>query len=88
MIRAIVESADPRLTVASHRLEAWLEPVQKAVPCPICSPGGAGTRSLRGMSSRTGHFAVCTNWNGGDGCDYTQPCCGACGTGVLVRVPR
>jgi DNA helicase-4 len=85
--RAVVESADPRLTVASHRLEAWLEPVRKAVPCPSCSPGGAGTGRLRGMSGRTGHFAVCTNWNGGDGCEYTQPSCGACGTGMLVEVP-
>ena len=83
--RAIVESADPRLTVASHRLEAWLEPVRKAVPCPSRSPGGAGTGRLRGMSGRTGRFAVCTNWNGGDGCDYTLPSCGACGTGMLVK---
>ena len=40
--RAIIESEDPRLTVASHPLEAWLERVQEAVPCPSCSRGGAG----------------------------------------------
>ena len=40
---------------------------------------------LRGMSGRTGHFAGCTNWNGGDGCDYTLPSCGACGTGMPVK---
>ena len=87
--RAIIESADPRLTAAPHRLETWLEPVREAVPCPCCSPGGAGTGRLRlrGMSSRTRHFAGCTNWNGSAGCDYTQPCCGACGTGLLVEAP-
>ena len=41
--RAIIESADPRLTAASNPLEAWLEPVREMVPCPCCSPGGAGT---------------------------------------------
>ena len=46
--RAIIESADPRLTAASNPLEAWLEPVREAVPCPCCSPGGAGTGRLRG----------------------------------------
>ena len=87
--RAIIENADPRLTATSNPLEAWLEPVREAVPCPCCSPGGAGTGRLRlrGMSSRTRHFAGCTNWNGGAGCDYTQPCCGACGTGMLVEAP-
>ena len=39
------------------------------------------------MSGRTRHFAACTNWNGGEGCDYTQPSCGACGTGMLVEAP-
>ena len=50
---------------------------------------GAGTGRLRlwEMSGRTRHFAGCTNWNGGEGCDYTQPCCGACGTGMLVETP-
>ena len=85
--RAILESADPRLMAASHRLEAWLEPVREAVPCPCCSPGGAGTGRLRGMSGRTRHFAACTNWNGGEGCGYTQPSYGACGTGMLVEAP-
>ena len=85
--RAIIESADPRLTAASNPLEAWLDPVREAVPCPCCSPGGAGTGRLRGMSGRTRHFAACTNWNGGEGCDYTQPSCGACGTGMLVEAP-
>ena len=87
--RAIIESADPRLTAASNPLEAWLEPVREAVPCPCCSPGGAGTGRLRlrGMSGGNRHFAGCTNWNGGEGCDYTQPSCGACGTGMLVEAP-
>jgi len=85
--RAIIESKDPRLTAASNPLKAWLELVREAVPCPSCSPGGAGSGRLRGMSGRTGHIAVCTNWNGGEGCDYTQPACGACGTGMLVEVP-
>ena len=58
--RAIIESADPRLTATSNPLEAWLEPVREAVPCPSCSPGGAGTGRLRGMSGPTRHFAGCT----------------------------
>ncbi len=89
--RAIIESADARLTAAaSNLLETWLEPVRETVPCPCCSPGGAGTGRLRlrGMSGGTRHFAGCTNWNGGEGCDYTQPSCGACGTGMLVEAPR
>ena len=89
--RAIIESADARLTAAaSNLLETWLEPVRETVPCPCCSPGGAGTGRLRlrGMSGGTRHFAGCTNWNGGEGCDYTQPACGACGTGMLVEAPR
>ena len=45
--RAIIESADARLTAASNPLEAWLEPVRETVPCPCCSPGGAGTGRLR-----------------------------------------
>ena len=85
--RAIIESADPRLTAASDPLEAWLEPVPESVPCPSCSPGGAGSGHLRGMSGRTRHFARCTNGNGGEGCDYTQPSCSACGTGILVEAP-
>ena len=85
--RAILESADPRLTATSHRLAAWLEPVPQSVPCPCCSPGGAGPGLLRGMSGRTRHFARCSNWNGGDSCDYTQPSCGSCGTGMLVKTP-
>ena len=85
--RAITESTDSRLTAASNPLEAWLDPVREAVPCPCCSPGGAGTGRprLRGMSGGTRHLAGCTNWNGGQGCDYTQPACGACGTGLLVE---
>ena len=69
--RAIIESADPRLTAASHPLEAWLEPVREAVPCPCCSSGGAGTGRLRlrVMSGGARHFAGCTNWHGGEGCD-------------------
>ena len=82
--RAIIESADPRLTAASNPLEAWLEPVPEAVPCPSCRPG---TGRLRRMRSQTRHFAGCTNWNGGEGCDYTQPSCDACGIGVLVAIP-
>ena len=39
------------------------------------------------MSGRTRYFARCTNWNGGEGCDYTQPSCGACGTGMLLEAP-
>ena len=39
------------------------------------------------MSGRTRHFARCTNWNGGEGCDYTQPSCGTCGTGRLLEAP-
>ena len=87
--RAIIESTDARLTAASNPLEALLEPVREAVPGPCCSPGGAGTGRLRlrGMSGGTRHFAGCTNWNGGEGCDYTQPACGACGTGMLVEAP-
>ena len=85
--RAILESADPRVTAASDPLAAWLEPVPESVPCPCCSPGGASSGRLRGMSGRTRHFAGCTNWNGGAGCDYTQPSCSACGTGMLVEVP-
>ena len=87
--RTIIESADPRLTAASNPLDAWLEPVREMVPCPCCNPGGAGTGRLRlrGMSGRTRHFAGCTNWNGGEGCDYTQPACAACGTGMLVVAP-
>ena len=85
--RAIIESEDPRLTATSNPLEAWLEPVREAVPCPSCSPGGAGTGRLRGMSGQTRYFAGCTNWNGGEGCDYTQPSCGTCGTGMLVEAP-
>ena len=46
--RAIIESEDPRLTATSNPLEAWVEPVREAVPCPSCSPGGAGTGPLRG----------------------------------------
>ena len=72
--RAIIESTDPRLTVASHPLEAWLERVREAVPCPCC---GTGRMRGRGTSGRTRHFAACTNWNGGEGCDYTQPSCSA-----------
>ena len=85
--RAIIESADPRLTAAANPLQAWLEPVREAVPCPCCSPGGAGTGHLRGITGRRRHFAGCTNWNGGAGCDYTQPSCSACGTGMLVEAP-
>ena len=85
--RAIIESADPRLTAAANPLQAWLEPVREAVPCPCCSPGGAGTGHLRGITGRRRHFAGCTNWNGGEGCDYTQPSCSACGTGMLVEAP-
>ena len=87
LTRAIIESADPRLTVASHPLDAWLERMREVVPCPSCNPGGAGTGRLRGMRGRTRHFAACTNWNGGEGCDYTQPSCSACGTGLLVEAP-
>ena len=36
--RAIIENADPRLTATSNPLEAWLEPVREAVPCPCCRP--------------------------------------------------
>ena len=68
--RAIIESADPRLTAASNPIEAWLELVPETVPCPSCRPG---TGRLRRMRSQTRHFAGCTNWNGGEGCDYTQP---------------
>lgn len=50
--RAIIESADPRLTAAENPLEAWLEPVREAVPCPCCSPGGTGTGHLRGITGR------------------------------------
>ena len=42
--RAIIDSADPRLTAASDPLGAWLE----SVPCLSCSPGGAGSGRLRG----------------------------------------
>ena len=87
LTRAIIESADPRLTVASHPLDAWLERMREVVPCPSCNPGGAGTGRLRGMRGRTRHFAACTNWNGGEGCDYTQPSCSACGTGILAEAP-
>ena len=85
--RAIIESADPRLSATPYRLDAWLEPVREAVPCPCCSPGGAGTGRLRRTSGRTRHFAGCTNWNSGEGCNYTQPSCDACGTGMLVEAP-
>ena len=40
--RAIIESADLPVTTASNPLEAWLDPVRVAVPCPCGSPGGAG----------------------------------------------
>ena len=85
--RAIIESTDPRLTAASNPLEAWLEPVREAVPCPCCSPGGAGTGRLRlrVTSGGTRHFAGCTNR--GEGCNYTQPSCSACGAGLLVQAP-
>ena len=87
--RAIIESTDPRLTADSNPLDTWLERVRKTVPCPCCSPRGVGTGRLRlrATSSRTRHFAGCTNWNGGEGCDYTQPACDACDTGMLVETP-
>ena len=85
--RAIVESADPRLKTASNPLEPWLDPMRGGLACPGCNPEGTGTGRLRAARGRSGYFAGCTNWNRGEGCDYTQPCCGACGTGMLVRIP-
>ena len=38
--RAIIESADPRLTAATNPLEAWLEPVREAVPCRAVNLNG------------------------------------------------
>ena len=64
--RAIIDSEDPRLAAASNPLKAWLELVREAVPCPSCSPGGAGfgapagdERPDRGISrgARTGTAA-------------------------------
>ena len=85
--RATIESADPRLKAASNPLDAWLDPVREAVPCPVLQPPRRRQGCLRlwVMSGGTRPFAVCTNWNGGEGCDYTQPACGACGTGMLVE---
>ncbi|MCY4506551.1 MAG: hypothetical protein OXG35_06275, partial [Acidobacteria bacterium] len=84
--RAIVESSDPRLQTASNPLDPWLDPMRGGLACPGCNPEGTGTGRLRARG-RSGYFAGCTNWNRGEGCDYTQPSCGVCGTGMLVKIP-
>ena len=85
--RAIVDSADPRLVAATNPLAPWLEPLFVGLACPGCNPGGTGSGRLRAATSRSGHFAACTNWNRGEACDYTQPSCSVCGSGLLVGIP-
>ena len=48
--RAIIESADPRLSATSHRLEAWLEPVREAITAT--SPTAATLGKSRPISKR------------------------------------
>ena len=53
--RAIIESEDPRLTAAANLpLEAWLEPVREAVPCPCCSPAAPARGTCGGLRAGAG----------------------------------
>ena len=84
--KTLLTSTDPRITIDIEHLAEWLTPVQPGLPCPGCNPDATGDGQLATRTGRSGHFAGCTEWTGGDdagSCSYTQPMCAACGEGML-----
>lgn len=75
--------------VGADMLSGLTRRARPTVPCPACGSKGRTTMALRLAEGSRGIFVGCTSYSWGQlhRCGHTENACGACGEGILDRLP-